>query len=93
MNKRFLTKECAQETGLTQVQVNKVLSYLFDTAKQELLQDGEIDFWGIGKIHTVNKKTRKHYHPVTKELYNEKEYKTIVMDIYPAFKESLNSIN
>ena len=91
INTRDFAKQCALETGLTQSQAYEVLTYIFNTAKTELINGGTVDIPGIGKISPVNKKTRKHYHPVSKGMYESVEYKTIKMDIYPSLKKKLNA--
>ena len=93
INKRTFARECALETGLTQTQAYDVLSYLSNTIKSELLKGKEVSLPGIGKMYLVKRNTSKHYHPISKELYKSKEYKTIKIDIYPSFKEELNTQN
>lgn len=91
INKRTFAKECALETGLTQVQAYKVLNYFSNTIKTELMKGKEVSLPGIGKMYLVNRKTKNHCHPISKELYKSKEYKTVKIDIYPSFKEVLNT--
>lgn len=90
INKRTFAKECAIETGLTQAQAYEVLTYFINSAKEELLNGGSVEIPEIGKISPVSKKSKRHYHPVSKEKYEGTEYKTIKLDIYPSFKEMLN---
>lgn len=91
INKRTFVKKCALENGLTQTQVYSILTYLIETIKENLRNDEQVSLPGIGKIYPVNKKTKNHYHPVSKELYKSKEYKTLKIDVYPSFREELNT--
>ncbi len=91
IDKRTFAKECALETGLTQTQAYNILTYLTETIKKSLINNEQISLPGIGKIYSVNKKTKDHFHPVSKELYKSKEYRTLKIDVYPSFKKELNT--
>lgn len=93
INRRVFVQSCASTTGLTQVQVNKVLEYCIDYIKCNLLNGDEAAIPGIGKIIPTERKINKHIHPITNQYYEDNKYKTIRMKMFPSFKEILNSEN
>lgn len=91
MNRREFAQSCAEETGLSQVQVNKVLDYFIEHTKTDLMAGNAAAIPGIGKIVPVERKINPHTDPVTNSYHDRNVYKTIRMKVSPSFKEMLNA--
>lgn len=77
MRKRDFINRCAAEANLSQVQMANILELISGLLKQELLEDGSAQCFGLGKLSVVQHKGKKHHNFQTGEVCPAKEYKTV----------------
>ena len=78
MKKYELVAAIAQETGLTQTDVNKVIDAMCPIISDECVHNGgEVNLPALGKFKQKVNKARKGINPMTKEPMTFKESRTI----------------
>jgi len=76
MIKREFVKQCAAATNLSQKQVSDVLEYLLETITKTLYTKKAVKIFGLGKLTTVQRKSKKHFNIQTGDYYPGREYTT-----------------
>ena len=77
MIKREFVKQCAAATNLSQKQVSDVIEYLLDTITKTLCKNKTVKIFGLGKLMTVQRKSKRHLNIQTGDYYPGREYTTV----------------
>ena len=67
MTKKEMAKAIAEETGLTQLQVQAVVQRVFDGITETLVREGRIELRNFGVFEVRQRKPRKARNPRTGE--------------------------
>ena len=67
MTKKEMAKAIAQETGLTQLQVQGIIQRVFDGITETLAREGRIELRNFGVFEVRERKPRKARNPRTGE--------------------------
>jgi len=70
MTKKDMAKAIAEEMGLTQIQVKKIVQRVFDGVTETLLEEGRVELRNFGVFTVRKRKPRKGRNPRTGEKVN-----------------------
>jgi integration host factor subunit beta len=70
MTKKDMAKAIAEEMGLTQIQVQRIVQRVFDGVTDTLLQEGRVELRNFGVFTVRKRKPRKGRNPRTGEKVN-----------------------
>ncbi len=87
-----MLRDIAEQTGLSQKDVLKVLRVLYKVIRDKLEHGETINIPRVGKFYSYDYKERYVVNPRTKEKLLSKKRKTPKFKFYRKFKEDLNNI-
>ena len=90
MNKVELVKVVAEETGLTQKEVNAVVDTFFNTVIADLAEGNEVALAGFGKFVVKKRAARTSINPRTKQAISVPASKAPTFRAGKQFKEAVN---
>ena len=90
MTKKELIQVVAENAGITQIEVNKVLSEIGKTIIDECRNGGEVTLPEIGKFSKKHRSSRKVRNPRTGETMMSKAKNVPVFKAASKFKDALN---
>ncbi len=90
MNKVELVKVVAEETGLTQKEVNAVVDTFFDTVIADLAEGNEVALAGFGKFVVKTRAARESINPRSKEVVKVPACKAVTYKPSKNIKEAVN---
>lgn len=89
MNKKNLVTAIAEETGLTQKQVNRVLIVMLKKVKNALANNEKIQLVSFGSFEVCQRAARKGRNPQTGQEINIPPTKAPVFKPSPSLKEAV----
>ena len=90
MRKREFVNRCAAESNLSQRQMTDILELISSLLKQELVEEGSVQCFGLGKLSVVQRTSKKHHNFKTGELYPARSYKTVKFTANSDIKNLIN---
>lgn len=77
LKKKDIINNIAAKTGLKKMDITEVMCALEDMIYEQLSEDNAILFRNLFKIETRTVKERKFHNPITNELIEKEEHKSV----------------